>query len=695
MDNDRDRPTIVGQDDVGNVVIIGADAAASYHDGSWRPGVMWDPAILLDKFVEISDPQHIGDQLSQADSALRANRQPRERPAGARDQTERNNADETTAPPSSIVSWAGSCPERNLRNELIRRLESIARRPVDVTVFDQRVDGRIIALDTVVDGCAVAEPIASEDDPGPPTDAAAKPPSFLDAPTARVSGPLYAVPFADLHGIVIRLVDQPGLFPDEDQLSFVFATLPGDNIPYSRMVDVVAAHRLQRATRGALREADWLLLHPSIHVSDLHTGWVNLLLGTVKYFFARDLAWWAPDNCPGYAELRALYTREDDASLPDNAFEALERTLGGVTISRSTNRPTTLEDFDRALWHFAMRRRLRASLSPADPSIPDLSGTMWAFPSSDATVELLAGLKAHFTVAGTHHSGRWSQHGRTARFDVNGSTRYDVHIEGDHLIGTWRRIAGFDVGNTGTTSLERIPGPRWPVVGVDGDDPVASACPCPDLTNTNWHFDAAKGAERWFEDHGLREDDVGKWAVRSIDFLDEGRVKMVSSRSIIKDRWWQHGRLVRFHLADTRYELAIRGDQMTGTWAYIKGPDVGRTGTTSLRTYDSRWLTWAAGMGDGDLKSRAMHVNADDLRRVLELVECLYMAASRSDTSALAAYHARRIAAALRGEAGRPIPDREQLRQLVNTTVTTAVPTLGLLAGLCVSVMAHSALVGL
>jgi hypothetical protein len=66
-----------------------------------------------------------------------------------------------------------------------------------------------------------------------------------------ISRRLYSVPAADLHGIAFRLAGR-GPYPREDILSFVFATLPCDPIPYSRLVEALPDEQRRRANRAAV-----------------------------------------------------------------------------------------------------------------------------------------------------------------------------------------------------------------------------------------------------------------------------------------------------------------------------------------------------------------------------------------------------------------------------------------------------------
>jgi hypothetical protein len=234
---------------------------------------------------------------------------------------------DTVQMPSVGVSWSGSCPERAVREALVRRLEPIAAlshgyfdEPPDVAFFDAHVQGRVVVSDRVIGGCGEAEPIPEEEDRGHAPDVDLGLGASLDTPIT-INGAFYSIPFADLHGITFRLYDGRGLYPAEDLLSFVFATFPGDSAPFGRMVEVRPADQQARATRPTIRDATYCLLHPSIHLRYYCETWVNLLLGTIKYFLIPDLYWRAWEDCPGYPELQALYERTNDGRLADLGFD--------------------------------------------------------------------------------------------------------------------------------------------------------------------------------------------------------------------------------------------------------------------------------------------------------------------------------------------------------------------------------------
>jgi len=232
---------------------------------------------------------------------------------------------------SVVVSWNGSCPQRPVRDALISQLEPIAQLSHSyfdggpaISFYNEHVEGQVVVPEAIAAGYPAAVSILDEDDSGSSPGIELRSAGPLHR-GITIRGPLYQVPAIDLHGIAFRLYDGRGLYPDEDILSFVFATIPGSAVaPHSAMVEVLSADHRDRVNRAAAREATCCLLRPSVHLRYYCEQWINLLLGTVKYFFVPDLHWWAHEDCPGYPALEALFeSRAGDPASVDTAFDAL------------------------------------------------------------------------------------------------------------------------------------------------------------------------------------------------------------------------------------------------------------------------------------------------------------------------------------------------------------------------------------
>ena len=68
----------------------------------------------------------------------------------------------------------------------------------------------------------------------------------------------------------------------------------------------------------------------------------------------------------------------------------------------------------------------------------------------------------------------------------------------------------------------------------------------------------------------------------TVQFLAGGRVRF--SNSDTGGQWEQNGNAVKFDANNyTLFEVTVTGDEMTGTWRRLQGPDVGMESPTSLR----------------------------------------------------------------------------------------------------------------
>jgi hypothetical protein len=254
------------------------------------------------------------------------------------------------------VSWNGSCPQRPVRDALIAQIEPIAQLSHSyldegpaISFYDERVEGQVVVPEAVGAHYPGAVLLPDDDDPGASSGIELR----AVGPLRRditISGPLYQVPAIDLHGIAFRLYDGRGLYPDEDILSFVFATIPGSAAdPGGGIVQVLPADHRNRVNRAAAREATCCLLAPSVHLRDYCEDWINLLLGTVKYFFVPDLHWWAYEDCPGYPALEAvLESHADDPADVDISFDALVEMLRGEVETWGDDSATVKAFWDSA-----------------------------------------------------------------------------------------------------------------------------------------------------------------------------------------------------------------------------------------------------------------------------------------------------------------------------------------------------------
>lgn len=64
-------PPIIGRDpDDGSIVILDSGRTASFKDGQWHPGVLFQNDRLLDDFRDVNDPVEIARLMQEAADAL-------------------------------------------------------------------------------------------------------------------------------------------------------------------------------------------------------------------------------------------------------------------------------------------------------------------------------------------------------------------------------------------------------------------------------------------------------------------------------------------------------------------------------------------------------------------------------------------------------------------------------------------------
>jgi len=89
---------------------------------------------------------------------------------------------------------------------------------------------------------------------------------------------LTTLPQIHLHGIVFRLYDPRGLYPGEDELSFVFVDAPDIPELDGQIVQAFNHEECQAFESDWVRAADWKLTSPSIHLRYYLEDWYDLLM---------------------------------------------------------------------------------------------------------------------------------------------------------------------------------------------------------------------------------------------------------------------------------------------------------------------------------------------------------------------------------------------------------------------------------
>jgi hypothetical protein len=238
---------------------------------------------------------------------------------------------------SVIVTWGGTCPVPELQVDLLGHLERVARlsqrcfTEPSILDFDRPITGRILVSAGLFDAPAEGEHLIALGNRATP------------ASSIRLSGsrPPPAVPELyevvdselSLRGIDFRLYN-PFYYTNEDRVSFVFATLEGCRELSNRVVAVHDRAVCETIEDDVMRDVDWFLTRPSIHLRREGEQWIDLFLGTVKCYFMPELWWWHYGYQPGYAALSRALSKQrretfggDEARAAEAAFAVVEDAL--------------------------------------------------------------------------------------------------------------------------------------------------------------------------------------------------------------------------------------------------------------------------------------------------------------------------------------------------------------------------------
>ena len=230
---------------------------------------------------------------------------------------------------SVIVSWTGSCPDRDRRSDLNRRIEPIAilsqtyfEQAPPIRRYDQVLEGRVLISAGIFQDPPTSLPLVEgpADDPSPPFELRL---SWPTEPQKLRLTEAFSTSKVSIQGTAFRLYDGRNFYPDENEISLVFAT--SDDHP-ELSGQVVAVHdrtECQASDNETVQQADWYLTRPSIHLRYYCEQWIDLLLGTIKFFYVPDLEYWRYEHNPNFGTLSEMLTENERPSLVEDAFDAL------------------------------------------------------------------------------------------------------------------------------------------------------------------------------------------------------------------------------------------------------------------------------------------------------------------------------------------------------------------------------------
>jgi len=237
--------------------------------------------------------------------------------------------------PSVIVTWAGRCFEDRKRQLLCSQLRELAHlshsyfeRPTPFRFFDGVLKGNILVSGALVPGYIGTEetrvrghvPAAS---PGPIDIRLAGP----QPRAVQVSEELFHISRVKVYGIEFRLYDGRHLYDGEDRISFVFADSTAIPELNGHLVHVEDQEQCRDYTSDLVKEADWFLTKPHIHLRDYCEDWMDILLGWVRYFHIPHLNYWRWQRLSGYQTCVEIWQDKDRRFTRDLVFEFLKHSF--------------------------------------------------------------------------------------------------------------------------------------------------------------------------------------------------------------------------------------------------------------------------------------------------------------------------------------------------------------------------------
>ena len=215
--------------------------------------------------------------------------------------------------PSVDANWSGQCPDPNIQTSLCHKLTTIAELshsyfsdPKPIKYFDREIEGNILIDSSLVDRdlkCKSLKKIVhsyteKRDD---------KFEKLLDKMFGTSKKPekikkvFYALNKVRLYGVEFLLFDPRGQDVG-DRISFVFLRTKDCDEINGKLVYVEDQTECRKYYNKKIRESDWYLTRPYIHLRYFCEKWLDHLLGWVKCFYIPNLHYWRYDDLPGYEE---------------------------------------------------------------------------------------------------------------------------------------------------------------------------------------------------------------------------------------------------------------------------------------------------------------------------------------------------------------------------------------------------------
>ena len=176
---------------------------------------------------------------------------------------------------SVVATWVGQCRDRSVRDELCSRMTDLGElshsffKPTLPLIrqFDQTIEGDILVSKHLF----------------------ASPPS--SPKLTNMSERFFSLQSVSLVGVEFRLYDGRGLYIGDDRMSFVFCVDDDPQID-GLMVYVEDREACRIYNEERIRQADYLLDVPHIHLRYYLEEWMDQLMGWVKYHYVENLNYW-------------------------------------------------------------------------------------------------------------------------------------------------------------------------------------------------------------------------------------------------------------------------------------------------------------------------------------------------------------------------------------------------------------------
>jgi len=259
--------------------------------------------------------------------------------------------------PSVIATWEGAYPHEKLQKELTSYLQVLAQRNEfrtlgsmpyqaileeikkqegvedqfiipDIRVYDNELSGQILIDSNIVkqaekppflhkaskSGIAIEELI--KDPPDVKIDQLLRdlftPSDNNSNEKQHACGSVLLLNKLKIRGIDFRLFDPRDLYPHENRLSFVF--LENKEFPFlnGRVVEVNDDNQCKLYRFELIRNADWYICAPSVHLRYYLEQWFDKLFAWIKFFYIPDFWYWRWNDFPGYEKYRIILNGLND-----------------------------------------------------------------------------------------------------------------------------------------------------------------------------------------------------------------------------------------------------------------------------------------------------------------------------------------------------------------------------------------------